>query len=556
MSIYKSNIQVEIPRNLSLTELLHSSARSPPVPDSHIVFEDDLQGRQLTLGELRKSAGAIAFALQEYYQPKDQTRWTVILPNCVALIEAAHAILWLGGVFCPVNHQLPVQDFAHALSLTQSEYIIAYGPLVAKVKEAIGLAKRKHPGFQTPHILVALAPKYSSSYRDLYENIRYDKILPVPHYNNTENRLASIHLSSGTTGLPKGVKISHLNYIANVHQLFAHDPERWTMEESVVAITPFVHLANGTVPFFLGPWTGIKHIIMSSPEKFWETTQRARPTTIQLVPPIARDLFLHERDKTYDLSSVKRVSPSIGNATAEEVEKYFGPGKWALLNMYGMTEAACWITATRTTDPVAPDEIGTLLPGIEARLITEDREDTPTGGPGELWLRGLNITKGYLDNESANQQAFPEGDWFNTGDVVSISSQGTFKLVGRTKELIKYNGFQVSPSELEQYISAHPAAAYCAVSYTLDPHNNELPTAYIVLKDGESDEATKLAQLREIHELVDSQVAGYKKLRGGVWEVSKIARNATAKIIRRELHSHNTGLVSRLEYGRAAGSKL
>jgi acyl-CoA synthetase (AMP-forming)/AMP-acid ligase II len=164
--------------------------------------------------------------LQEYYQTKDQSRWTVILPNYVALIEAAHAILWLGGVFCPVNHQLPVQDFAHALSLTQSEYLIAYGPLVAKVKEAIGLAKRKHHGFQTPQVLVALAPDYSSSYRDLYENIRYDKILPVPHYNNTERRLTSIHLSSGTTGLAKGVKISHLNYIANVHQLFAHDPER------------------------------------------------------------------------------------------------------------------------------------------------------------------------------------------------------------------------------------------------------------------------------------------------------------------------------------------
>ncbi|KAF9763152.1 hypothetical protein IL306_003232 [Fusarium sp. DS 682] len=341
-----------------------------------------------------------------------------------------------------------------------------------------------------------------------------------------------------------------------MHQLFAHDPNRWNMEESVVSVTPFVHLANGTVPFFLGPWTGMRHIIMSSLDEFWETIQRTRATTVQLVPPVARQLFLNELEKTYDLSSVKRVSPSIRNATEAEVKKYFGPGKWALLNMYGMTEAACWITATKLTDPVAPEEIGTLLPGIEARLMTEDRKDASSRGPGELWFRGLNITKVYLNNEAANRDAFPEDGWFNTGDVVSISAQGAFKLGGRTKELIKYNGFQVSPSELEQYISQHPAVADCAVSYTLDAQKTELPTAYIVLKNVGQENAAKLTQLREIHQAMDSQVAGYKKLRGGVWEVSKIVRNANSKIIRRELHSFTTGLMSKSEYGKAADSKL
>ncbi|KAJ9638082.1 hypothetical protein H2204_004393 [Knufia peltigerae] len=518
MVIYKSNVKVDIPRDLNLTELLHSSARSPPVPENHIVFEDDLQGRRLSIGDLRRNAGAIAYALKERYRPRDQSRWTVILPNCVAIIEAAHAVLWLGGVFCPVNHQLPVQDFTHALLLTESEYIIAYGPIIRKVEKAIESARQKNPSFPRPQIIVALAANPSPPYKDLYQDIAYEKSLPVPHYDNTEDRIASIHLSSGTTGLPKGVRLSHLNYVANVHQLWTHDPNRWTPEESVLSFTPFVHLANGTIPFFLGPWTGMRHIIMTSVDinEFARTVQRTRPTTVQIVPPVARQLFLNELDKTYDFSSVKRATGSIGKAATAEVDRYFGPGKWTLLNMYGMTEAACWIAANRITDRVAPDELGPILPGMEARLMKDDRTDAPAGGPGELWLRGTNITKGYLNNEKANTEAFPEEGWFNTGDVVSVSARGVFKLAGRTKELIKYNGFQVSPTELEQYISGHPAVADCAVTYTLDAYKIELPTAYIVLKDHGQEKATKLAQLREIHESVDRQVAGYKKLRGGV----------------------------------------
>ncbi|TPX11262.1 uncharacterized protein E0L32_001080 [Thyridium curvatum] len=223
-----------------------------------------------------------------------------------------------------------------------------------------------------------------------------------------------------------------------------------------------------------------------------------------------------------------------------------------MMQTYGMTEAACWIAMNRITEHVALTELGPLVPGLEARLMNDDRTEAPVGGPGELWLRGLNMTKGYLDNEKANTEAFPEPKWLNTGDIVSISPQGILKLQGRTKELIKYSGFQVSPSELEQYIARHSAVADCAVTYTLDANSEELPTAYVVLVDDIKESPMKLAKLQEVHESVDSQVAGYKKLRGGVWEVSKIARNPTSKIVRRELRSYITGLMSKRDYARSS----
>ncbi|KAJ0418679.1 hypothetical protein BJY00DRAFT_314830 [Aspergillus carlsbadensis] len=189
--------------------------------------------------------------------------------------------------------------------------------------------------------------------------------------------------------------------------------------------------------------------------------------------------------------------------------------------------------------------MGPLLPGIEGRLISENGADAPSAGPGELWIKGPNVTTGYIDNPEANHSAFPEHEWFNTGDICTISPDGIVSLTGRTKELIKYNSFQVSPNELEMYIGRHPAVRDCAVGPTTDKEKDtELPTAYIVLNGGFPDNAHKLQALEDIHKQVDGQVSGYKRLRGGVWEVTQIPRNATAKVLRKDLRLFTTGLFS------------
>jgi acyl-CoA synthetase (AMP-forming)/AMP-acid ligase II len=205
--------------------------------------------------------------------------------------------------------------------------------------------------------------------------------------------------------------------------------------------------------------------------------------------------------------------------------------------------------AYQRLDESLPDgSTGRLLPGIEARLVKEGTaNDAPLGGPGELWLQGPNITQGYAFNDEANEKGFPQKGWYNTGDVCTIDKDGLLSIVGRTKDLIKYKGFQVSPSELESYINSHPDVAEGGVGALWDESQlTELPTAWVVLKPHmlEKSETDRRKSLKAVQQWIDEQVSGYKKLRGGVWEVEKLPRNATGKILRKEMTEMRQGLCS------------
>ncbi|KAL0937140.1 4-coumarate-CoA ligase-like protein 3 [Colletotrichum truncatum] len=520
MTIYKSTKKIHIPTDQNLTELLHTTAR----PDNklrqqaqttssdnklgqHVVFEDDLEGRTITLEQLRQKAGRLAYALNAHYKPVDQSRWAVILPNSATIAEVVHTILWLGGVFCPINHQLLSSEIAHALVVSRPAYIITYGKVIQKIEDAIIIARKTNPGYK-PEIITAIHHDINFQHCSLEKDFPASNQLLVPHYADTRDRLASIHLSSGTTGLPKGVGLSQYNYLSNVYQLWNHDPERWNTEESVLSVTPFVHLANGTVPFFLGPWTGVRHIIMSSyeVEKLGKLVEERRPTTVQMLPTILQGVLRSQLTTRYDFSSVKRITGSHGGLKRDEEEQLFGRGKWQPLQMYGLTEAGPWVAVQRVSEHLKKGQMGQLVPGLEGRLITETGADAKNGTSGELWIRGPNVTKGYIDNPEANRNAFPAEGWFNTGDICAISEDGIVSLVGRTKELIKYNSFQVSPNELEVYLLQHPAVSDGAVGPTWDKaKDTEVPTAYVVLNKTFTAEVSTIQVLQDIQTKVDNQ---------------------------------------------------
>lgn len=556
MRIYRSrDPDVDIPSNLNLTELLHSSARSP-LPSDHVIAQDDLEERTLTLGQLRSTAGRLAAGLTKEFQPRDQSRWAVILPNSVAIVEAVHTVLWLGGAFCPINHQLKAGEIAHAVTVSRPEFIIVYTEVLQKVVEGIELARQKCPDLKVPRVVTAIGPPVKG-YPNLYADFMAAEPLQLPHYQDTKQRLASIHLSSGTTGNPKGVGLSHYNYIANVLQMWAHDPDHWSPEVRVVSFTPFVHIAATTVPFFVGPWTGMVHIIMATfeIEAYARLIEKTKATGAQISPGSALVIGTSDLADRHDLSSVKHMFCGPLPLKQEDYLKFLQRGPWKTVTLYGMTEAAPYVAWQKVVDTLPLGKSGTIMPNIQASLRLENGQDAPEGGPGELWLKGPNMTSGYVDNPAANQAAFDKDGWYNTGDVCTISSEGHLQVVGRTKELIKYNGFQVSPMELEAYIVSHPAVADAAIGGVWDSEKmTELPTAYVVLRDHLTGQAEKIEALKDIQKVVDSQVSGYKKLRGGTWEVSLIPKNATMKVLRKELALHRTGLCS-IEVGNRA-SKL
>lgn len=213
MHIYRAKQQITIPNDVSLTELLHTSS-SNALSLNHIIAADNLEGRQITIGQLHDTAGRLANGLKTAYKPQDQSRWAILLPNGIAFIEAVHAVLWLDGVFCPVNLDLQPAEIGHAFLVTKVDYAIVFHETLPKVLEAFKTAQESDFTFKRPQIVVALGT--ISGYKSLHKDFLAPERLPVPRHPDTRKRLASIHLSSGTTGKQKGVKLSHYNYVANV----------------------------------------------------------------------------------------------------------------------------------------------------------------------------------------------------------------------------------------------------------------------------------------------------------------------------------------------------
>lgn len=551
MKIYTSHKQITIPVDLSLTQLLHNST-TPPLLPSHLITTDSLTNRSLTLHELRTIAGRLANGLSQTFKPRDQSRWAVVLPNSCDYVEIVHAILWTGGVVCPINYAIVPNEIAHGLTVTRPNFAIVYGGRISAFEEAITIAEERlrAQGVQwTPPKIISVIERCPKSYPHIPDDFAsFKDTLKIPQYLDTRQRLATIHLSSGTTGAPKGVELTHYNFVSNVLQLEAHDSAQFHRGSSIIAYTPFSHIANTTIPFFFSPYMGIHHHAMPAYnlEAFAQLVDSVKPTIFQGVSSVVLSLANTDITERYDFSKAEKIDCGGPPLKKDAFNRLMSKAPWRINQVYGMTEGAGYIAYQRKHD-VQPDTVvGPLLPNIEAALRTNaGKDDAPEGQPGELWLRGPNITHGYAFNPEANRSAFPIQGWYNTGDVCTITSTGVVSVVGRTKELIKYKDFQVSPLELEAHLNSHRLVGEGAVGSVWDEDLlTELPTAYVVLKGGIVEERERKRALGEIQREVDGGVSGYKRLRGGVWEVERLPRNATGKVVRGELRGLRTGLSS------------
>lgn len=219
-------------------------------------------------------------------------------------------------------------------------------------------------------------------------------------------------------------------------------------------------------------------------ETFGQLVESNKATSFQGVPSVVLSFANTDITTRYDFSSAEVLN--VGGLPFKKniTDRLMSKAPWRLNQAYGMTEGAGYIAYQRVCDKLPEGVVGRFVPNIEAVLrINEGKDDAPEGGPGEMWLRGPNITRGYAFNPEANKSAFPRKGWYNTGDVCTISNNGVIAVVGRTKELIKYKGFQVSPTELEGYLNSHPSVVEAAVGPVWDESQlTELPAAYVILK--------------------------------------------------------------------------
>lgn len=347
-------------------------------------------------------------------------------------------------------------------------------------------------------------------------------------------QIATINFSSGTTGLPKGVCTTHYNLVANTAQtivakfsagpdtLSTSDPERW------LVFLPLYHAFSQLFTINIACRMSRQVYIMNkfTLPKMLEYIQQYQVTAIQAVPPIMSMLAKRPETSQYNTSSLKNImvgaaplSVQIQNELMKRLDVYISRG-------WGMTETTCVGTIIPDNVINTDGSVGYLLPNTEAKILDEDGREI-ADGPGEMYVRGPQMMLGYWENDKATRETISADGWLKTGDTIVVSDH-LWWIVDRKKELIKVNGFQVAPAELEALLIQHEGIADAAVVGVM-AEGNEYPRAYVVLNaDGRAKHLTEM----DIQMYIASKTARHKHLTGGVQFKQAIPRLLSGKIMR------------------------
>jgi acyl-CoA synthetase (AMP-forming)/AMP-acid ligase II len=350
--------------------------------------------------------------------------------------------------------------------------------------------------------------------------------------------VALLPYSSGTTGLPKGVVLTHANLIAAVHQvgvglgLCARDV--------VLAVPPFAHVM-GFVVCLLAPLAAGATVVVMPRFDFEEAlalVARHRVTVLPVPPPVVAALAHHPAVERHDLTSLELIvsgGAPLGADLHRAVASRFPHAKVG--QGYGLTETAVGVTMPDRATGTPPGTVGRVMPGTELRVVDPTTwADLGPGEPGELWVRGPQVMAGYLHRPEATAEIFTRDGWLRTGDLAEVDADGTVAIVDRLKELIKVRGLQVAPAELEAVLLGHPHVADAAVIPRPDDRAGEVPIAVVVPRGGLDPDGLRA--------WVAERVAPHKRL-AGVRIAERIPRTPAGKVLRRRLVEEDRGVVAR-----------
>lgn len=348
------------------------------------------------------------------------------------------------------------------------------------------------------------------------------------HQAEPARDLVALPYSSGTTGLPKGVMLTHRNVVANLAQIDFIDST--APGDHLVGVLPFFHIYGMVVVLcgVLRKGACVVTMPQFDLEQYLRLTSAYGAKRAYLVPPIALALAKNPIVDTFDLSRLKFVTSGAAPMGRELEESCAARIGCMVKQGYGMTEASP-VTHFTPEDPAfaRSGSCGLLVPNTECRVVNlETKESVALGEHGELLIRGPQVMQGYLNNPDATAQAIDDDGWLHTGDVGYADADGFFYIVDRLKEFIKYKGFQVAPAELEGVLLTHAAVADCAVIPMADAEAGEIPKAFVVTRHDVTCE--------ELMEYVAGIVASFKKVRS-VEFIAKIPKSPSGKILRREL---------------------
>ena len=501
----------------------------PEVPLTEFVFGDlggraerpalveGVSGRVLTYAQLAAAVRAAAAGLARRGFAKGDVL-ALFSPNLPEYVVAFHAVATLGGVVTPVNPLYTAEELSKQLEDSGAKWLATIPPLLGRAREAA-------EGKGLREFFVFGEAEGATPFAALLEGGADD--LPKVEINPAED-LVVLPYSSGTTGVCKGVMLTHRNLVANLAQIkgAGHD---WS-DERVVCVLPLFHIYGMVVVMNHGLRCGSTLVTLPrfDFEPFLRTLQEHRISLAPVVPPIILALSKSPLADAYDLSALRTVfsgAAPLGAEQSRECEERLG---CTVIQGYGMTEASP-VTHLSAPGQNKPGSVGLCVPNMECRLVSvETGEDVGVGERGEIHVRGPQVMKGYLGRPEATAQTVDADGWLHTGDVAYADEDGFFYIVDRAKELIKYKGFQIAPAELEALLLTHQSVADAAVIPSPDDEAGEVPKAFVVVKDGHG-----LSE-EEVLGYVAAHVAPYKKVRR-VEFVAQIPKSPSGKILRRLL---------------------
>lgn len=510
--------------NLSIADMILPSLLDEKI-SQNVAIVDGYSNEELKFGEINTTS----YKFAAYLSKNGITKGSVVAimsPNTLHYSTAFLGISIVGGICTPINPLYTTDEISFQINLTSTKLIITHSMCLDKV---LSVAKPRN----IPVIIFGSSANDAISYQSIIESIK-TPILPSLFDVVDPDSTLVIPFSSGTTGVPKGVVLSHRNVTSNMLQLRALDKPK--DHASFLVPLPFFHI-YGMVPGLLYlTYIQKKMVFMPGFDlvKFLELIQKHKTTQTFTVPPIILALAKHPTVDKYDLSSLEVINCAAA-PLGEDIQKLCAIRlKCGVKQGWGMTELSP--VGTVCLDEYSTDierikgKSGMLVYGTEARVmdpVTKQYIDPSTEAEGEILIRGPQVMQGYYNNPEATKSTIREDGFMHTGDIGFFNQEGWLTITDRIKELIKYKGFQVAPAELEALIASMPEVKDCVVIPVLDDEAGEIPRAYVVRQDGSdiSDQA--------IMDYVTEKAAPHKRLRGGVRFVDAIPRSPSGKILRR-----------------------
>ncbi|KAJ9607984.1 hypothetical protein H2200_008063 [Cladophialophora chaetospira] len=480
----------------------------------------------------------------------DGERVLLFSANTMFYPVAVMGSLMAGAIYNSANPAYTARELSHQLRNSDPRIVLAASNCIDRALEAadiVGFDKSRIFLFaELPMDHSISIPEPASScnaphWARLIANPDVGRRFDWEERNTTQfsERTAILIYSSGTTGLPKGVELSHRSVIANILQLkMIHMSDSTIKVRRSLCAVPMYHALGLCYYNFTAPKWGLETYLMErfSLADMLDHIQRFKISELVLVPPMLVAMAKHPsvRDGTFDVSSVRKVlagAAPIGMEVTQQFEELWH-GQLKVRQAWGMSETPaitlCW-DESQSSGP-SSISIGELVPGAEAKLVKEDGdEETRPGQTGEFWVRSPNAMTGYWRNPKATAETFSSDGWLKSGDIAYRDEVGKWYMVDRKKELIKVKGVAVAPAELEALLLEHSEIVDAAVIGIKTATDDEQPRAYVVRKL-----ASRINE-EDVVNFVKTRVSTIKHLTGGAAFIDSIPKNPSGKILRRQL---------------------